>query len=99
MSLSQIQAEDRRKIILSILEKSDYHAGELVLKQVVESFGHRPSREQLRGDLIFLETNTLIRIERIPGESGEFWVAHLLADGRDVARGRSYPGVARAEPT
>lgn len=99
MSLAQIQAEDRRQLILRTLEEGDFHAGEMVLKQVVEQFGHRPSREQIRADLNFLAQNNLVRIEKLPGESGDFWVAHLLPDGGDVARGRAFPGVARREPS
>lgn len=98
MSLSQIQAEDRRLIILRVLDEGNYHAGEAVLKQVTEEFGHRPSRELIRADLSFLAEHNLIRIEKLPAQSGELWIAHLLSDGQDVAKGRSHPGVARREP-
>ncbi len=98
MSLAQIQAEDRRLIILCVLDDGGYHAGEAVLKQVTEQFGHRPSREQIRADLSFLADNNLVRIEKLPAQSGELWVAHLLPDGQDVAKGRVHPGVARREP-
>lgn len=98
MSLSQLQAEDRRLIILRALDETSYSAGEVVLKQVTEQLGHRPSREQIRADLAFLEANNLVRLERMPVASGELWVAHLLPDGADVARGRAHPGVARREP-
>ncbi len=98
MSLSQIQAEDRRLIILRALDDGGYHAGEAVLKQVTEQLGHRPSREQIRADLSFLADHNLVRIEKMPVAAGELWVAHLLADGQDVAKGRVHPGVARREP-
>lgn len=98
MSLSKIQAEDRRLIILRALEDGGFSAGEAVLKQVVEQMGHRPAREQIRADLAFLAENNLVRLEKLPALCGELWVAHLLPDGQDVAKGRAYPGVARREP-
>ena len=82
-----------------MLDEGGYHAGEAVLRQTTEQFGHRPSREQIRADLSFLADNNLIRIEKMPVQSGELWVAHLLPDGQDVAKGRTHPGVARREPS
>lgn len=98
MSFAQIQAEDRRLIILRALDESNYHANETVLKQVTEQLGHLPSRELIRADIGFLAEHGLIRLERLATQSGELWIAHLLAGGRDVARGRAHAGVARREP-
>lgn len=98
MSLAKIQSEDRRLIMLRALDESQFHANETVLKQVTEQFGHQASRDMLRGDLTFLAENGLIRLEKLPAQSGEIWVAHLLTAGQEVAQGRAYPGVARREP-
>lgn len=98
MSLLKIQSEDRRLIMLMALDESGFHANETVLKQVTEQFGHQPTRDNIRGDLQFLAENNLIRLEKLPAQSGEIWIAHLLTAGKEVAQGRVYPGVARREP-
>lgn len=98
MSLAQIQSEDRRLIMLRALDESGFHANETVLKQVTEQFGHQPSRDVIRGDLTFLAENNLVRLEKLPAQSGEIWIAHLLTAGQEVSKGRVYPGVARREP-
>jgi hypothetical protein len=98
MSLADVLAEDRRLIVLRALDEGDMHANETVLKQMVVALGHAPSREMIRGDLTFLAENRLIRLDKATVQTGELWIAHLTADGQDVARGRSYPGVARREP-
>ena len=98
MSLAQIHAEDRRLIMLIALDDSGYHANETVLKQVTEQLGHMPSKELIRADLAFLAEHGLVRLEKLPVQSGELWIAHLLTPGREVARGRVHVGVARREP-
>jgi hypothetical protein len=97
MSLAQIQAEDRRLIMLRALDESGYHANETVLRQVTEQFGHHPTRDLIRADLSYLGEHALIRLEKLPAQNGEVWIAHLLTAGQEVAQGRVYPGVARLE--
>ncbi len=99
MSLAQIHAEDRRLIILRSLDESGYAANETVLKQVTEQFGHAPSRELIRSDLLYLAEHSLVRLEKMAASNGEIWIAHLLTPGQEVAKGRVYPGVARREPS
>ncbi len=98
MSLAQIHAENRRLIILRTLDESNYHANEDVLKQMTEQLGHLPSKEHIRADMAFLADHALIRLEKLPVQQGELWIAHLLTAGREVARGRVHTGVARREP-
>lgn len=98
MSLAEIHARDRRLIILRLLDEAGYHANEAILRQVCEQFGHRPTHEMIRGDISFLAENGLVRLEKIPAQGGELWIAHLLTPGQEVAQGRVYPGVARREP-
>jgi hypothetical protein len=70
MSLAQIHAEDRRLIILRSLDESGYHANETVLKQVTEQFGHAPSRDLIRSDLLYLTEHSLVRCPRTAGRFG-----------------------------
>lgn len=95
MSMVEIQAANRRRIILQALDESGYSANETVLKQVCEQFGHQPTRELIRADLVFLDEHGLVRLEKIAAHVGELWIAHLKAAGQEVAQGRDHPGVAR----
>ena len=98
MGLAQVFAEDRRKIILVVLDKSNHSANEDILKQVIDERGNQAFKDMIRADMEFLEEHALIRIEKLPKERGELWIAHVLPAGRDVARGRSHVGVSRHEP-
>jgi hypothetical protein len=49
----------------------------------------------VRALLQWLEGHALIRIEQLPMTSGDVWVAHLLAAGEAVARGKPHVGIAR----
>jgi hypothetical protein len=98
MSMAEIMAENRRLIMLRALDESGYAANETVLKSVVETFGHHPSRDMIRADFTFLAEHGLIRLEKLAVQSGDLWVAHLLTPGQEVAKGRVHPGVARREP-
>jgi hypothetical protein len=99
MSFAEIQAEDRRFIMLRALDESGYSANETVLKCVTESFGHQPTRDLIRADLAFLAEHGLVRIEKIDASNGQLWIAHLKTAGQDVAQGRVHPGIARREPS
>jgi hypothetical protein len=99
MSFADTLAEDRRLIMLRALDDVSYSANESVLRSVTEGLGHRVSREMIRADIQFLAEHSLVRIEKLPAQSGEIWIAHLLPTGQDVARGRVHPGVARREPS
>lgn len=98
MSFAETLAENRRLIILRALDDAGFAANETVLRTVVESMGHQVGRDQIRADLVWLEQHALVRVERLPVQGGELWVAKLLAAGQDVAKGRLHPGVARREP-
>lgn len=100
MSLADTLAEDRRLVVLRTLTEVDgYHLNEMVLKSALDGFGHRASRDLLRGDLDWLEMHRLIRIERIDAPtSGELWLVHLKLEGKEVAQGRAFPGIARLDP-
>jgi hypothetical protein len=91
MSMQEIMAENRRLIMLRALDESGYAANETVLKSVVETFGHHPSRDMIRADFVFLAEHGLVRVEKLPVQSGELWVAHLLtARGGSLADGPAF---------
>jgi len=97
MSFSALLAEDRRLVLLrSLAEDDGRRMNEFVLKRVLQHVGHAVSRDVLRGDLVWLDAQQLIRIERLPdGAGGEVQIACLTENGEDVGRGRPHPGVAR----
>lgn len=99
MSLTQRLTEARRRDILALLyEASDFRLNERILKQVLEQMGVTPGADQVRADLQYLSEHGLARLEKLPGERGELWLATLLEPGQDVLRGRAHPGVARLAP-
>ncbi|MFP5250227.1 MAG: ArsR family transcriptional regulator [Acidobacteriota bacterium] len=98
MSFVETLAADRRLIILRALDDASYSANETVLRSVTQGLGHQVTREQIRADMAFLTEHGLVRLEKLPAQSGEIWIAHLLPAGQDVAQGRPHPGVARREP-
>jgi hypothetical protein len=97
-SFAEFMSEDRRLIILRALDEYGFSGNETVLKQAIETFGHHPTRDMVRADLMYLDEHGLVRLEKIAAQSGELWITHLLNAGQEVAKGRHYPGVARREP-
>ncbi len=94
---ARLLAEDRRLTILRTLEQdSDFSVNDFVLKRALEHLGHNVSRDVLRGDLVWLQDQQLVRLRRM--EDGGIWIATATEDGVDVARGRAHPGVARPAP-
>jgi len=54
-------------------------------------------RDDVRALLAWLERQQLIVVERLSGgtaQPGEMWVATATRAGTEVAKGRSFPGVA-----
>lgn len=98
-SFPELLAEDRRLAILRTLSEAEgYQLNEMVLRTVLNGFGHQVDRVQCRADLIWLDQHALIRIEHLNAPtSGELWLAHLREAGQAVARGKFHPGVARLE--
>jgi len=93
-----VLAEDRRLVILRALDEAQGTSlNESIVKKLLEHVGHRVGRDQVRQDVAWLADSGLVRIEKLEDgvSPGELWVAHLREDGRDVARGRPFPGVAR----
>lgn len=97
-SMQAVLAEDRRLVILRALDEANGTSlNEAVLKRMLEHVGHRVGRDQVRQDVAWMADSGLVRVEKLadPAAPGELWVVLLRDDGRDVARGRPFPGVAR----
>jgi hypothetical protein len=92
---SHFLAEDRRLVILRILsEMPTYKANSSVLHTVLNQWGHDPSRDQVKTELLWLEEQQLVATESIG--DGAVLLATLTERGADVAAGRArVPGVKR----
>lgn len=93
MSFSQHLAESRRLTLLRLLaEAAGRTANESILDASLDLYGHRVSRDTVRGDLAWLDEAGLINLETV----SQTMVATLRGRGQDVAEGTAYhPGVAR----
>lgn len=85
--------EDRRLVILRVLsELPRYSANSSVLYTALSQFGHYPSRDVVKTELVWLEELDLVKLEDV----GPVIVATLTERGLDVAQGRcEVPGIKR----
>ena len=91
---------DLRLAILQVLHVSgegfERELNNGTLRTALAGLGHRPSAEDQRGHVDWLEERKLVSTERV---SASFQRIHLTERGFDVAEGRaSEPGVARPGP-
>lgn len=94
MSFADLLAEDRRLVLLRCLDGADYQVlNEHVLQTALAHLGHQVGRDVLRADLVWLEERRMIKREIVA--DGALWLARLRAEGEEVARGRTHPGIKR----
>lgn len=95
-SFRQKQIEDRRLLILQVLEKDpDYRINEHVIRGALDLYGHGISLDALHGELAWLDEQGLVTLATV----GPVQVARLTARGEDAALGRAViPGIARPRP-
>jgi hypothetical protein len=88
--------QDQRLVVLRILsELPQYRSNSSVMASLLGEFGHHPSRDQVRTELVWLGEQNLIKVEDI----GSVLVVTLTERGADVAAGRaSVPGVSKPSP-
>lgn len=86
----------RRLSILRILsEAPGYKANDSLLGTVVNEFGIVSTRDQVRGDLLWLKEQGYLTI----AEVGSAMIAMLTETGGEIAAGHSAnPGIARLSP-
>lgn len=96
MSLADIQAADRRLIILASLEAANgYQLNDSVLLRTIEASTAPVSTDRLRAELEWLEEQGLVNT--VKGTTT--WLASVTERGADVALGRtSVSGVDRPRP-
>ncbi len=97
MNYRELLEADRRLVILKALaEDPGYSHNESVLQSVLDLFGHRVSRDQVRTLLSWLAEQGLVETETV----ASCLVARLTPRGADVAAGRVLvPGVKRPSPS
>ena len=94
--LADILVPDIRLVILKALEQDlGYSHNESILHAIVEKFGHKCSRDQVKTQLAWLREQGLVDLEEVAG----IYVATITQRGADVATGRANaPGVKRPSP-
>jgi hypothetical protein len=102
VSLREIIDEDRRLVILRLLEEADGYSlnEELIEKSLARIGVLAQGRDIVRGHLAWLDQQRLVTLDRLPmgGGARELWVAKATKLGTEVAGGRPWPGVARPLP-
>jgi len=94
-SYQEILDEDRRLVILRFLAEGGYSLNTSVLHSALESFGHRVSRDRVKGDAAWLAEQGLVTLDDV----GPVTVLTVKERGLDVAAGRIVaPGVKRPGP-
>jgi hypothetical protein len=98
-SFAERVAQDRRSLILRILAAAEGHAlnEDILVREMQRLRAGVVSRDDMRGLLGWLERQALVTVERLPdapGAEGDLWTAIATRQGRDVARGAAWPGVA-----
>ena len=92
----QYIAADVRLIVLrELVAQPDYRLNETLLLRVLETFGHRRSRDYLRDQLRWLDEMGAVTLT----EAGTVMIAELTRRGRDhVERRVVIEGIARPSP-
>ncbi|NCG55189.1 MULTISPECIES: VpaChn25_0724 family phage protein [Serratia] len=93
MKYQDFLREDMRLVTLRILsEMPGYTSNSSVIFEGLTRYGHNPSRDLVKSELLWLEEQGLVSTEDI----GTVLVVRLTARGADVAAGRAIvPGVKR----
>lgn len=97
MSYRDLVSADVRLVLLRLLaELPAYEANSSVLREALERYGHRISRDQVHTELAWLSEQGLVTTREI----ASVVIATLTPRGLDVAHGRAFvPGVRRPGPT
>jgi len=95
-SFAERVSEDRRLVILRLLEKSQgYTANESLIQIALRDLGHVVTHDQVRSDLAWLKENGLAELEEI----AELTIARATQRGLEAAQGIiATPGVKRPAP-
>ena len=90
MGYKEVSLHDQRLVILRHLVDANGSANDSVLNKVLDSYGHKISRQQVKTHLFWLEEQNLVEIDSVMSTD----VATITSHGVDVAQGRArVPGV------
>lgn len=97
MSFSDLWLADMRLVILRTLAKTaGYSCNDSILQDVLATFAHKCSRDQVRSAIAWLSENGYLTYEVL--ETGTY-IATITQRGIDVAEGNiTVPGVKRPGP-
>lgn len=93
MSFSDFLREDQRLVILRILsELPSYRGNSSVIANLLDRFGHAPSRDQVKAELRWLADVGTLTVD----DAGSVLVVTLTERGQAAAEGRvKIDGIAR----
>lgn len=93
---SKFEAQDARLIVLRALsDDTDGRMNEVILLRILDTFGHRRSRDWLRTQLRHMEELGAIK----NSEAGSVFISQILQLGQDhVERRAIIEGIARPSP-
>lgn len=93
MGLAEHKREDRRLLILKALaSENDYAISDMVLRSLLEEYGHTESSDTIRTDIAWLKEQGLVTTTTM----GTLTIAKVHSRGVDVAEGRAIiPGIRR----
>jgi len=99
MNYQQHVTADRRLQILRLLAQDPGgQTNHIILHQLLEEVGHRPSVDQIKDDLAWMEELQLVEVS-VVGQ-GTYHTAQITERGSDVANGRSTArGVRKPRPS
>jgi repressor of nif and glnA expression len=90
MTYKTLLEQDQRLVILRSLADVNGTANDSILNKMLDTYGHKVSRHQVKAHLYWLEEVGLVALESVL----ETDVATITALGADVAQGRArVPGV------
>ena len=95
MAYKDVIAADQRLVILRFLEESNGSGNDSICQKVLQTYGHKVSRDQVKTHLYWLNENGLVEIESVMNTD----VVTLTGRGHDVALGNiRQPGVGVPRP-
>lgn len=85
MPYKDVVKADQRLVLLRSLEEMNGQSNDSVLQKVLDTYGHKISRDQVKTHLYWLQENDLVEIESVMSTD----VVTLTGRGHDVALGNA----------
>ncbi|MCY0966145.1 VpaChn25_0724 family phage protein [Parathalassolituus penaei] len=95
MAFKDMVEQDQRLVILRSLADVNGTANDSILNKMLDAYGHKISRQQVKTHLYWLEEQGLLTLDTVLSTD----VATITDRGYDVAQGRArVPGVGQPRP-